>query len=336
MNLIVEEINRSRKVLQRYRFKAQIKITIGRALDNDIILSEPHVSPYHMELILNENGQWQIHDLDSCNGVRSQSRKKIADGSIIESGDTLLLGRSYISIWNEQHPVEKAWPLHSVEDVFHTISSPWILMSLIGVFLFAEWQFSVMNNYRDLATSKLVNELVYEMLIILGWASVWSLGGRVLRHESRFNSQLAVTLCAAMLLQWLPMLMKILAYNGQYGLWLTEIRYFINGAIFSILLWSNFYLSLPQKPGIRIIWSNTLAWGVVLIYLLPPIFDAQRFRGYPLYDSLLLPPSVFWAEPKSPEAFQNRALKLYGRQKQPAESDNATEQADSTETTDKS
>jgi hypothetical protein len=313
MNLVIEEINRNRKVIQRYRFKDQNRIRIGRALDNDIILNEPHVSPHHMELVKTDDGGWVIIDLDSRNGVRTAKRKKIESGTQLKSGDTLLLGRCYLSIWDEQHPVEETWPLHSIEEVLHRISSPWVVVALMGLFVIGEWQLASMHNYRGVPPSRLVNELIYELLIILGWASLWSFSGRVIRHESRFYSHLAVTIVAAMAFQWVPPLLRILAFNGHYGLWLTELRYFCNGAIFSLLLWANFYLSLPQKATVRIIWSNAIAWSMVLVFLLPPIFDARKFRGYPLYDGLILPYSVFWADTLTPEAFLEKTESLYGK-----------------------
>ncbi len=312
MNLVIEEINRNRKVLQRYRFSQQNRIRIGRALDNDVILNEPHVSPYHMELVKTEEGDWEVVDLDSCNGVRTSKRKHLASGTKIKSGDTLLLGRCYLSIWDEQHPVEDAWPLHSIEEVFHRISSLWVVVVLLAIFVLGEWQIASMHNYRGVPPSRVINELIYELLLIFGWASLWSLSGRVIRHESRFYSHLAVSLLAAMAFQWLPPLLRILAFNGHYGLWLTELRYFGNGAIFSLLLWSNFYLSLPQKASVRIIWSNAIAWGMVLMFLLPPIFDARKFRGFPLYDGVILPHSVFWADTLSEEAFIEKVDELYG------------------------
>ncbi|WP_144393509.1 FHA domain-containing protein [Pleionea sediminis] len=330
MNLVIEEINRSKKVLQRYRFKDKNCIRIGRALDNDIILNEPHVSPYHAELKLNDVGQWVIQDLNSINGIRNHSRKAVENGSIIESGDTYLLGRSYISIWREDHPVEEAWPLHSVEDLFHRISAPWVLALLVIGFVYGEWLLANLSNYRELSPSRLTNQIIYQLLVAVGWATAWSLSGRVIRHESRFYSHLAVTFIAAILMQWAPFILKILSFNGGYGLWNREILYFINGALFSLLLWCNFYLSMPQRPVIRIIWSNALAWGVVLIYLLPPIFDARSFRAFPMYDSSILPPSVFWADTMSPEQFLQQTEQLYGKdENMPDEAENSTTSKDS-------
>lgn len=311
MNLVIEEINRSKKVLHRHKFSDQTVIKIGRALDNDIVLSEPHVSPYHAELRLNDDNQWKIYDLNSTNGIRSAKRKPVPSGSTVDSGTTYLLGRCYLSIWDQQHPVEPTWPLHSVEEVFHRLSHLGVVLMLLLALMFVEWQFTVTQSYREIATSRLVNELLYELIAILAWASVWSLSGRILRHDSRFLSHLAVTIIAAMLFQWLPHLMRLIAFNVDFGLWMSEIRYFVNGLIFACLLWCNFYLAYPQKPMVRIIWSNAIAWGMVLVYLLPPLFDRQDYRGYPIYDSMLMPAGYVWDEPKSADEFLVETQSLY-------------------------
>jgi membrane-bound lytic murein transglycosylase D len=41
---------------------------IGRAADNDVVVSDPHVSQQHAEVVF-EEGKWWIHDLDSTNGT---------------------------------------------------------------------------------------------------------------------------------------------------------------------------------------------------------------------------------------------------------------------------
>ncbi|MEE4243765.1 MAG: FHA domain-containing protein [Kangiellaceae bacterium] len=311
MNLVIEEINRAKKVIQRQRFRDSSVISIGRALDNDIVLNEPHVSPYHAQLKQDSDGNWQIFDLDSVNGVRTQKRKAIESGSHVRSGDTFLLGRSYISIWDEQHPVDDAWPLHSIEDFFHQISSFFAVSSLFLVYVIGEWYFTSAQQYVDVANARKINELFYQLVIVLAWSSLWSLSGRILRHESRFLSHLAVSLIAAMLFQWLPALLSILAYNGLFGLWLTEVRYFVNGVILSLLLWSNFYLSLPQTSTSRVVWSNSIAWILVLLFILPPLFDTDRYRGYPRYDGVLLAPSVYWSDASDHAAFIKKTESLY-------------------------
>ncbi|NVJ51613.1 MAG: FHA domain-containing protein [Gammaproteobacteria bacterium] len=319
MSLVIEEINRSKKTIQRYKFNQQPIIRVGRALDNDVILNEPHVSPYHLELRQQEDGDWVVIDLDSTNGIRNKKRKMIASGSSIKSGDTLLLGRSYISLWDEKHPVEEAWRLHSVEDVLHFISHPFSVLLLLLLFVFGEWQLTVAQQYREVAPSRIMNDLIYQLIVVFGWASLWSINGRMLRHDSRFLSHLAVTLLAAMVYQWMPWAIRMITFNLHSGTWFTEVRYFINGGIFSLLLWCNFYLALPQKPIKRVIWVNAIAWSLVLLYLLPPLFDTQGFRGYPRYDSSILPGQVLLSTPKTKADFMADTQALYQQQTKPLE-----------------
>jgi hypothetical protein len=58
-----------------------MKISIGRASDNQIIVQDKHVSSHHAELLQEEDGSWYIIDLNSTNGTMVNGtpviRKKI-------------------------------------------------------------------------------------------------------------------------------------------------------------------------------------------------------------------------------------------------------------------
>ena len=54
-----------------HRFTGQGKITIGRADTNDVVIEDKTVSRRHCEIGFDEaNGEWQIFDLASANGVQ--------------------------------------------------------------------------------------------------------------------------------------------------------------------------------------------------------------------------------------------------------------------------
>lgn len=50
-------------------------IRLGRALDNDIILADPSVSPYHCIVRRNENGTYTLHSLADENGIQVGGRR---------------------------------------------------------------------------------------------------------------------------------------------------------------------------------------------------------------------------------------------------------------------
>ena len=63
-------------------------ITIGRKLDNDLVLDDPMISQYHAEIHQVEN-MFKIIDLNSMSGTYI-NKSKIAD-SILYSGDVILI-----------------------------------------------------------------------------------------------------------------------------------------------------------------------------------------------------------------------------------------------------
>ena len=67
MEIIIEEISHGHKLLSRQKF-APNNITIGRGYDNDIIISDPHVCPEHLQLHFNGE-HWLVDDQGSIKSV---------------------------------------------------------------------------------------------------------------------------------------------------------------------------------------------------------------------------------------------------------------------------
>jgi hypothetical protein len=75
--LVIEVLARDGEVLTRHRIE-RLPATIGRALDNDVIVDDPFVAPLHLVLEARGEGPAQVvaRDAGSRNGVylmRSQS-----------------------------------------------------------------------------------------------------------------------------------------------------------------------------------------------------------------------------------------------------------------------
>ena len=74
-------------------------VKIGRAHDNDIVISDSSVSRYHLEIIKTNDGIFIIKDLDSRNGTYVNGRKikesELKDTDIIRIGNTTLPWLNY-------------------------------------------------------------------------------------------------------------------------------------------------------------------------------------------------------------------------------------------------
>jgi pSer/pThr/pTyr-binding forkhead associated (FHA) protein len=77
--------------------------TLGRKLDNDLVLQDALVSRYHAE-IKYEDGRFTIYDLDSTSGTFLNNKK--IKKSILYSGDLILLANIPIMFIDESGSLE--------------------------------------------------------------------------------------------------------------------------------------------------------------------------------------------------------------------------------------
>ena len=77
--------------------------SLGRKLDNDLVLQDALVSRYHAE-IKYEDGRFTIYDLDSTSGTFLNNKK--IKKSILYSGDLILLANIPIMFIDESGSLE--------------------------------------------------------------------------------------------------------------------------------------------------------------------------------------------------------------------------------------
>ncbi len=71
------------------------EITVGRELDNVVIIPVEGVSRYHGKICLQSNGKWTVEDTGSTNGIKCnrlkiQTRHELQEGDLIEFGDQMI------------------------------------------------------------------------------------------------------------------------------------------------------------------------------------------------------------------------------------------------------
>jgi hypothetical protein len=76
------------------------RATIGRSKSVECVLSDPNVSRRHAELRRGENGDWQIVDLGSTNGIKVNGRR--VPSTRLSPGDQVTVGTTTFSFDIEQ------------------------------------------------------------------------------------------------------------------------------------------------------------------------------------------------------------------------------------------
>jgi len=88
------EVLGNRQVMAQQGVQAVTHLTIGRAMDNDIVIRDDTVSRYHARLVY-ENQRWTLYDLESTHGTYINGSQVTAP-VVIETGSYLQFSQSRI------------------------------------------------------------------------------------------------------------------------------------------------------------------------------------------------------------------------------------------------
>ncbi|MDE1463780.1 FHA domain-containing protein [Spartinivicinus poritis] len=170
-------------------------LTIGRGFDNDLVLVDPYIAANQL-CFKQREGEWFVDIIDETNPVLINGQN-IVDNTQVQSGDRLRVGRTSLTIYLDNHQIEPTRKL-LLSGWLHHDNLGIILPTLVllGVCLLDAGigflQVSDRYEWKEYTFYSLIGAL-----IIVIWAAIWSIAGRLLRHEHHFSSQLLITSVAA-------------------------------------------------------------------------------------------------------------------------------------------
>ena len=80
-------------------------ITLGRALDNDAVLTDPYVAPHQLRLE-KDSGDWFAQVIETENPVFQNGEVKANGRFRVQSGDRITIGRTRLKIFASDYRVE--------------------------------------------------------------------------------------------------------------------------------------------------------------------------------------------------------------------------------------
>jgi hypothetical protein len=241
MELVLEQITRNNKVLQFYKLSGDI-IRIGRAYDNDLILRDEHICPYHAQLSINETGEVIITDLDSLNGISNKSNQAINSSTAIAVGEHFILGKLRFRIADPMQLLAKTTKLNFLEQ-FSSRANQWycalafiitvFAMNILGAFLSAS---------GTIVWTNLISESTLEVIALAVIALLIAVGARIFKHEIKLFSIIVLSFAFALSLMAFRVLGDFLMFNwGQNQLLSIGNEVIRNGLLF-VFIWGCFFL----------------------------------------------------------------------------------------------
>ena len=308
MDVVVEIVSRGLKVLERIKFNGE-QLRLGRSYYNDVILDDPHVCAHHAILRQNEHGELVIDDCDSINGIRNEKRTPLRSGSSLNSGDTLLLGKTYIRVYQSTHPVAPTIALTRFENLLHWLSRPLAAALLLAMSLIAVTLYFYLGSTKEFELSNFKSPLVGLSVSILIWCCIWALIGRISRHDARFITHLNLLLTTLLVTLAHELIGDIIRYNSSNVVYMI-FDYGLMGLILATLLWSQLYISTHVTRLRRWIMSHGIAWSLVGVALVMN-WNSDDFSKYPSYSSLVKPPLLRLAPASSLDEFQTQSARQF-------------------------
>lgn len=201
----IEVLNREGDVVARERIPAD-EARIGRAFDNDVVLSDPHVAPHHLRVSRAGDGTLVAEDLGTINGLYGEPGAQRVARLVVGAHPALRIGHTTLRVHDASQPVAPEKPLTPPR-----AHARWDLA--LGAVLFAA---IVLLNWLQLTKEPSANAVALPLLglatVIALWAGFWAVISRVFSGRAQFALQLRITLIACIALVAWDELTETLAF----------------------------------------------------------------------------------------------------------------------------
>jgi len=297
---LVELLDRDGQVRQTIMVPAW-PLRIGRALDNHVVLSDPHVAATHLSI---ERGEHALEFAVGAtrNGMQVGKRRLHPGDTNLLPLDTepfeLTIGRTRLRLRLPDQPLAAELPLASAAPLLHRLR-PIVIAALVLVLAL------VFNTYLDTDPDGL-GRAVGSMLLAstVGaaiWCSAWALLSKTFTRQAHFGWHLRVFLLASIALLAVSALPALLAFSLSWS-WLSDFAFvgmYIVGAA------ALYFHLLAVEPAKHRVLRWVAVTGAVVGIGLTLWFNQQRGDqlGDELYMNHLFPPMLRLARPVPADRF---------------------------------
>ncbi|MBL8350880.1 MAG: FHA domain-containing protein [Burkholderiaceae bacterium] len=243
-------------------------VSLGRALDNTVVLDEPHVAAHHATLSTDGDGRPWLQVGDTCNGVRLGTpggrlqRPWLPAGTrqpLPAAGAALQLGGQRLRLRLPGAPLEAERPLappSAGRSTLAGVAALWFAVQIAQRWVeldpgadFTQWLPWLLGLPIGVAT----------------WCGLWALGSRMFRHGFDFVGHAAIAMPALLALEIADTLLPALAAAAGWPLLWQLQKLLVPPLIGGWLLRSHLRHLLPQRGrAIDLTLSVLVAAGLLL------------------------------------------------------------------------
>lgn len=285
-------------------------LRVGRALDNDLVLDDPHTAAHHFSVAPDEGGQLMLQVGDSRNGLRCDAVQLAAGAraAVGERPPLLVAGRTTLRLRLASHALAPEQPLLAQRALTQGLATLGALaLAVIAVLVFNDY----LDNDPDNFARSLGTLAVTALGAGLGWAGLWTLLSKVFTRQGHFGWHVRVMLMAVLTWELVSNGAALLAFSLSWP-WLTDFSFIAAYAILGATLYFHLQAVEPHHP--RRTRGFALAAAAMGIGLSLWFNDQASDRlGSELYMNHLFPPALRLAQPVDTEHFMQGVQALQPR-----------------------
>ncbi len=252
MSWVVEHLHRDGSVQARAYVPEEASgdavFLIGRALDNDMVLDDPHCAANHAQLEIDADGNARLFDLDTSNGIvlGSKRRQKYYD---VKDAEPYRLGQSLIRVRST------AWPLAPERPLSNRAIWPIALVGLALVLAHSAWTLWL-TDVNEKSPPYLYGLSGITAALCL-WSAAYALFGRLVSGNVRFLSHLAIATAGYLCITVIDNLFETMAFSFSW-LWPLRISHSVTVVLAALTVRYHLRLADPKH------W-HTLRIGLVVV-----------------------------------------------------------------------
>jgi hypothetical protein len=278
-------------------------ITIGRAIECDVVLDDAHVAAHHATLTGAEDGLTLIAG-ETVNGVQIGRKRIAAQQSVaLAPGDVFQIGNTRLRVRRAADALAAERPLLP-EPRSH-------LVPVAGMFLaLMLWTFGEQWLASDPGTRSIeyLPMLLGVPIVLALWAGFWSVGSKLVRHRFDFWPHVRVVLGYSLIMGAVGIALPLVAFMSGWTIF-GRVEGLVTGALACAMVAAHLVLILPSyRRGLALTFAALFAAGTSL-YLVYNYQKQDRLFSQ-LYVTTLAPPAFRLAPAVETSRFLDEARGL--------------------------
>ena len=281
----------------------QWPVSVGRAVDCDVVLDDPHVAARHATLA-DGDGHLVLEVGDTVNGAEVNARR-VAAGQRIElsPGEVFQLGASRLRVRRAVDPLAPERAL-ALEPAGTGQSLLVLALTLMAWSVGEQW----VNTDPGGRLTDYLPVLIGSPALLAVWCGLWALVSKLFRHRFEFWPHVRVAITFLLLVGVAGLLLPLVAYGLSWS-FPSRVTGLVGGALAWGMVLNHLTLVLPSHKRVLAMGMAIVFAGGVAVMLARNYQVNDRF--FPeLYVATLAPPATRLATAVTPERFLDESRRL--------------------------